>query len=423
MSTKWDSVASAFQSEIDPSAPLLQQYGEAETEREDWLLRTWRQVHLAGWCMPPFPRFPTRTPMGKPMSGLIPLAATSRSTWFASWILQWFLIVWMGSTGGWANLAEAAVWPRRMGDLDGDGQATVIDLTRLLNHLNQTPLLSPVLAPFADVNNDGTVNEADVTALANAILAATTLPTLKDSDGDGLPDLVELALGLDPTKKDTDGNGIPDGAEDWDQDALANAQEIASGTDPRSSDTDQDGWSDEAEVTAGSNPNDPRSGPKLLFVARPPLVQMLPMMVVDRSSRGYGMTLAQPPVQVTLPSAAISSSVPMGMTLAYPPVQVTLPSAAISGSVPMGMTLAYPPVQVTLPSAAISGSVPMGMTLAQPPVAVALPSARIDGGLSNGVTLAYPPVQVVLPSAALAGEVSLGLSLARPPVKVKIDGP
>jgi hypothetical protein len=34
---------------------------------------------------------------------------------------------------------------------------------------------------------------------------------LADTDGDGVPDVTEIARGTDPTKKDTDGDGIWDG--------------------------------------------------------------------------------------------------------------------------------------------------------------------------------------------------------------------
>ncbi len=47
-----------------------------------------------------------------------------------------------------------------------------------------------------------------------------------DSDGDGLTDAEEAALGLDPHKVDTDGDGVPDGQEDEDGDGIPNAEEV-----------------------------------------------------------------------------------------------------------------------------------------------------------------------------------------------------
>lgn len=69
-----------------------------------------------------------------------------------------------------------------------------------------------------------------------------------DSDGDGLSDEDERALGTDPNNADTDGDGVPDG------------QEVADGTDPKNRDSDGDGVDDGAEKRAGTNPNDAASG-------------------------------------------------------------------------------------------------------------------------------------------------------------------
>ena len=81
-----------------------------------------------------------------------------------------------------------------------------------------------------------------------------------DTDGDGLPDAVEVFFGTDPTKKDTDGDGISDGDEvtkyktdatkkDTDGDDLPDGVEIlATKTDPTKKDTDGDGLSDGLEL-------------------------------------------------------------------------------------------------------------------------------------------------------------------------------
>src|SRR4051812_39200977 len=76
---------------------------------------------------------------------------------------------------GWA-IAEIAGSPllaastQSLGDFDADGRPTVLDLVRLIDHLNGTAPLPFELLRFADVNQDGAINSADVAALADAIL-------------------------------------------------------------------------------------------------------------------------------------------------------------------------------------------------------------------------------------------------------------
>jgi len=77
-----------------------------------------------------------------------------------------------------------------------------------------------------------------------------TAPRPLDTDGDGLSDDDELALGSDPDDPDTNGDGLPDGAAqaagvsvtdtDVDADGLPNSQELTIGTDPFHPDTDAD---------------------------------------------------------------------------------------------------------------------------------------------------------------------------------------
>ncbi len=102
-----------------------------------------------------------------------------------------------------------------------------------------------------------------------------TSPTMADTDGDGIPDGAEAALGTDPLNPDTDGDGLFDGEEqtfgtnpavpnagdyaasaDYDGDGLDNGQELLLGTNPRVADTDGDGVSDGAEWLNGTDPLD-----------------------------------------------------------------------------------------------------------------------------------------------------------------------
>jgi len=98
-----------------------------------------------------------------------------------------------------------------------------------------------------------------------------------DSDGDGLSDAEEAALGTDPNNPDTDGDGLTDGEEvktyktdplnpDTDYDALKDGAEVHQyRTNPLVRDTDNGGVADGHEVIEdGTNPLDP-SDDLLLF--------------------------------------------------------------------------------------------------------------------------------------------------------------
>ena len=74
----------------------------------------------------------------------------------------------------------------------------------------------------------------------------------RDTDSDGLPDVVELALGLDPQNSDWKTDKNNDGWSDFDQwlrSETSDKFEIPV-------DSDQDGWSDVDEQWRGTNPND-----------------------------------------------------------------------------------------------------------------------------------------------------------------------
>jgi hypothetical protein len=94
-----------------------------------------------------------------------------------------------------------------------------------------------------------------------------------DSDGDGLTDGLEMAVGTDPLLPDSDADDVSDSDEtdfygtdaldpDTDGDGLDDAEELLTyGTNPLLDDTDGDGVSDGEEVVAGSAPLDAASLP------------------------------------------------------------------------------------------------------------------------------------------------------------------
>jgi hypothetical protein len=105
---------------------------------------------------------------------------------------------------------------------------------------------------LVDDNMDGVVDNWTDTDGSGTVNAGDVIAGLRDTDGDGLPDNVELSGTLvyvdlgngqfttrqatsDPNKADTDGDGLSD-LDEWNI-----------GTDPRSRDTDNDGLSDYTE--------------------------------------------------------------------------------------------------------------------------------------------------------------------------------
>ena len=70
-----------------------------------------------------------------------------------------------------------------------------------------------------------------------------------DTDGDGMPDALEIENRFNPA--------VSDATADADADGMNNAAEIAAGTDPRHPDTDRDGIADGAESASGTSPLNP----------------------------------------------------------------------------------------------------------------------------------------------------------------------
>ncbi|MGI6496009.1 MAG: hypothetical protein ACOX5G_07965 [Kiritimatiellia bacterium] len=110
--------------------------------------------------------------------------------------------------------------------------------------------------------------DGDGLATPDEVFLYHTDPQLRDSDGDGLDDDVEIALGTDPLNPDTDGDSLPDGIDpnpfvwddansDADGDGLSLLDELLHGLDPAVNDdidSDGDGWADWLETMAGTSP-------------------------------------------------------------------------------------------------------------------------------------------------------------------------
>ncbi len=138
------------------------------------------------------------------------------------------------------------------GDSDADG---IPDIYELANGLN------PAVNDAAqDLDNDGLTNLAEY--------ELGTKANDPDSDGDGLKDGVETNTGIfvdlgntgtNPLKADTDEDGLKDGAE-TNTGNFVNAQNT--GTNPLVVDTDADGFGDGVEVREGFNPTSSASTPE-----------------------------------------------------------------------------------------------------------------------------------------------------------------
>ncbi|RMF18137.1 MAG: hypothetical protein D6761_03215 [Candidatus Dadabacteria bacterium] len=135
------------------------------------------------------------------------------------------------------------------------------------------PITSNEITLLTDRDGDGL---PDMYEIANGLDPDDSADATKDPDSDGLTNTQEQAAGTNPQKADSDGDGLPDGYEvshgldptlaadaalDTDNDGLTNLQEFTANTDPQKADTDGDGASDGDEVAAGSDPLDSSSLP------------------------------------------------------------------------------------------------------------------------------------------------------------------
>jgi hypothetical protein len=114
-------------------------------------------------------------------------------------------------------------------DSDGDGIGDMIEArVGFSNNMIDQPIVCDDLFMFenlatVDRDFDG-LNECEERLMG-------TNPSLSDSDGDNVPDGIEVIRGTDHLN--------PDSAEDFDEDGVSNGDEIKEGTDPRSIDESQ----------------------------------------------------------------------------------------------------------------------------------------------------------------------------------------
>jgi len=148
-------------------------------------------------------------------------------------------------------------------DTDHNG---IADYTDFINSLNGDPDVTPTPTPtpdptttpeptpteepledFSDTDGDGLLDSEE--------RAIGTDPLNPDTDGDGISDFDEVSMGYNPLVPDSDKDGIPDGQDDFDNDGISNADEADQGTCPYLSDSDIDGISDGEEINEyGTDP-------------------------------------------------------------------------------------------------------------------------------------------------------------------------
>jgi hypothetical protein len=118
-------------------------------------------------------------------------------------------------------------------------------------------IVSAVLSRNGEVFAGAVANVEPIpSGLTHAGLITVVSTGGADQDGDGLPDSIEPALGLNPNSVDTDRDGIADGEEDFDNDGLSNFEEVAIRSNPMVADTDGDGLKDGDEFAYGADPLD-----------------------------------------------------------------------------------------------------------------------------------------------------------------------
>ncbi|NBC40581.1 OmpA family protein [Corallococcus exiguus] len=149
-------------------------------------------------------------------------------------------VTFQGTSYGPITVNASGNWSQALPGPLADGTYTVTAVSTNgagTNSTTATTTFTVNQAGTVDSDNDGLTD-------AEEILAGTD-PNNPDTDGDGIPDGIEVKVGgTDPLDSDSDDDGILDGNEDKDHDGIVDADE----TDPNNPDTDGDGLTDGVEL-------------------------------------------------------------------------------------------------------------------------------------------------------------------------------
>jgi hypothetical protein len=204
-----------------------------------------------------------------------------------------------------------------------------------------------------DTDGDGVPDEYEPALGLNPTKADTNnngiSDGMEDYDGDGLKNAAELAYGFNPLLSDGNGNGIADGLEDPDYDALTNSQELAIGSHPLNPDTDADGWNDETEVTGQGNPLNPAIKPRLMISSAPQAAINIHKASFE-AALGYGVITQQPQAPINVHKASFEAALGYGVITQQPQAPINVHKASFGTGQGYGALTSQPqaPVKVRL---------------------------------------------------------------------------
>jgi hypothetical protein len=167
--------------------------------------------------------------------------------------------------------AVSTIFTVRLYDVAPDGIPTLVDVDekQFVTVLSGEPIEFPLHTAGIVVHQHHVLRLEVVAQTANGVVVlqygGETPSALGrfatrwlDSDGDGMPDSDEEALGRNPLSA----NDVPPASlVDTDADGIPDVVETGLGTDPRDADTDDDGFGDGIELHAGTDPRDAASKP------------------------------------------------------------------------------------------------------------------------------------------------------------------